>query len=385
MGYVMSEGEKFEKTLILCVDRDNDIGQKAHIETPILLREANVRAAMDLALVDPEEADANTMFAAVNLYDRLSKGSHGETVYLATVAGSPLGGIDADRKIARELEGVLKVFPATGVILVADGFANESIIPIIQSRVPITSVHRVVVKHSERLEESWAVMFRYLKMLVNEPHYSRFTLGVPGIMLVILGTLLVFNQLENAGMALTFVMGAALLVKGFGWDRRLANLRPVLPPPERQLTLASLSVGVILFLVGCYLGIVDANKLVPKNAPPLWMDYTYWLQLSPALVATFLMKSIDLIIFGTMIALIGGFASYYMQKDPKKWQNVVGIIVTFWLRFIVIESAKLLTEPDRTLTLWSPLVVMTLWGVLTTITSVFFIYGTYKKLPPFRS
>lgn len=379
----MSEAEGARnKTLILCIDRDDDIGQKAHIETPILSKDENLKAAAGLALADPEEADANAMFGAVNLYDRLSKNSDG-SYQVATIAGSPLGGVDADRRIVSELKSVLESYPATGVIIVTDGFSDESIIPIIQSRVPIISIHHVVVKHSERLEETWAVMLRYLKMLVNDPHYSRLSLGVPGIMLVLLGVLLIFNQLENAGMVLTFVMGIVLLVKGFGWDEKLAMVKLKLPPPERQLTLASMGVGLILTVVGCFLGITNAMQKVPIDAPPFWSNFSYWLQLSPTLIGAFLLKAIDLIILGAMVALIGGVASYYMQRDSKIWWNVVGMIVTFWLRFIAIESAKMLIEPEKSLTLWSPLVIMTIAGVVTTITSVFVVYGAHRKLPRF--
>ncbi|MCW3992550.1 MAG: DUF373 family protein [Candidatus Bathyarchaeota archaeon] len=376
----MSEPEVArDKTLILCIDRDDDIGRKAKIETPILSRNANLKSAADLALADPEEADANAMFAAVNLYDRLSR-DHEGSYQVATIAGSTLGGIDADRRIVQELESVLESYPATNVILVTDGFSDESLIPIIQSRAPITSIHHVVVKHSERIEETWAVLLRYLSMLVNDPRYSRLGLGVPGIMLVILGVLLVFNQLENAGMMLTFVLGVVLLIKGFGWDEKLALVKLKLPPPERQLTLASISVGVILTVVGCFLGIVNATRFVPPYSPPFWSNFSFWLQLSPTLVGAFLLKAIDLIILGSMVALVGGVASHYLQKDSKMWWNVVGIIVTFWLRFIAIESAKVLIEPEKTLTLWSPLVIMTVAGVVTTITSVFVIYGTHKRL-----
>ena len=379
----MSEAEGARnKTLILCIDRDDDIGQKAHIETPILSKDENLKAAAGLALADPEEADANAMFGAVNLYDRLSKNSDG-SYQVATIAGSPLGGVDADRRIVSELKSVLESYPATGVIIVTDGFSDESIIPIIQSRVPIISIHHIVVKHSERLEETWAVMLRYLKMLVNDPHYSRLSLGVPGIMLVLLGVLLIFNQLENAGMVLPFVMGIVLLVKGFGWDEKLAMVKLKLPPPERQLTLASTGVGLILTVVGCFLGITNAMQEVPIDAPPFWSNFSYWLQLSPTLIGAFLLKAIDLIILGAMVALIGGVASYYMQRDSKIWWNVVGMIVTFWLRFIAIESAKMLIEPEKTLTLWSPLVIMTIAGVVTTITSVFVVYGAHRKLPRF--
>ena len=59
------------RTLILCIDGDDDIGQKANVETPILSRNSNLEAATKLAIADPEEADANAMFGAVKLYDNL--------------------------------------------------------------------------------------------------------------------------------------------------------------------------------------------------------------------------------------------------------------------------------------------------------------------------
>jgi len=373
-----SEGPR-EKMLILCIDRDDDIGQKAHVETPILSRDANLRAATELALADPEEADANAMFAAVNLYDKLSA-SGSSSYQVATIAGSASGGIDADQRIVRELEGVLESYKATGVIIVTDGYSDESIIPIIQSRVPITSIRQVVVKHSEGIEETWAVLFRYLKMLVNDPRYSRLSLGVPGIMLVVLGVLLVFNQLENAGVALTFVLGLVLLVKGFGWEEKLMMVRLKLPPMERQMMLASISVGIILTVVGCFLGITNTMQYVPIDAPLFWSNFSYWLAISPTLIGAFLLRAMDLITLGAMVALIGGVASLYLQKDSKLWQNIVGMIVTFWLRFIAIESAKVLIEPEKTVTPWSPLVIMTMAGVVTTITSVVFIYRAHRRL-----
>lgn len=373
----MSEsGGKTERTLILCIDVDNDIGKKGNIETPILSRNSNLEAATTLALSDPEEADANAMFGAVKLYDRLMEKQPNELFQVATIAGSSMGGIDADRKIVRELQSVIESFKATGVILVTDGYADESVIPLIQSRVPITSIQHVVVKHSERLEETWAVFFRYMRQMIEDPYYSRLTLGVPGVMLIVIGILLVFDQLQNAGMILTFVVGIVLLIRGFGWEDKFDIVRLRLPPPERQLTLASYGVGLILFLVGSFRGINNVWNYLPPS--PIGND---WLPLAPTLVGHFLLEAIDLIILGAMVALLGGVASYYMKKDSKIWQNVVGIIVAFWLWFIATESARVLIEPDKTLNIWSPLVFFTLAGVITTITSVFVIYRSDRKLP----
>jgi len=368
-----------ERTLILCIDVDDDIGKKAGVKTPILSRNKNLEAASALALADPEEADANAMFGAVRIYDSLLEKYPNEIYEIVTISGSASGGIEADRNVVRKLESVLKSFKATGVILVTDGYADEAVIPLIQSRVPITSIQHVVVKHSERLEETWAVIFRYLKQLVEDPYYSRVSLGVPGVMLIIVGILQIFNQLQNAGMILTIVMGLVLLIKGFGWEDKLNIVRLRLPTPDRQLTAASGSFGIILSLVGAIRGISNAWKYLPNPTPLWWEDFAWWIQQSPNLLGHFMLSAIDLIILGAMVSLTGGVAAHYIRKDPKIWQNVIGIIVTFWIRFIALESAKFLIEPDKTLTLFSPLVFFTLAGVVTTITSVFIIYGSDRK------
>jgi putative membrane protein len=57
--------------------------------------------------------------------------------------GSELGGVGADRKLVSEFNDVLKAFPATDIVLVVDGYADEAILPLIQSRVPVTSVRRI--------------------------------------------------------------------------------------------------------------------------------------------------------------------------------------------------------------------------------------------------
>ena len=372
------------RTLILCVDGDNDIGKKGGIETPVVSREANINAATALVLADPEEADANAMFGAVRLYDQLTERYPDELYEIATISGTDMGGIEADRNIVKELEQILGAFKAQGVILVTDGYSDEAVIPLIQSRVPITSVQHVVVKHSERIEETWAVLFRYFRMLIEDPYYSRVSLGVPGLMLVILGVLTVFGQLQNAGTVLSFVMGLVLLIKGFGLDERLALARLKLPPIERQLWLATISVGVIVSLVGVSQGLVNIWTIVEGPAPPPWQDYTWWLERSSKIVAGFILGSVNYITMGVAVALTGGIASHYMQRDPKIMQNVVGLIVTFWIWRIAIESANVLIEPEKSFTLNSPLVFMIVGGMVTTIFSVFIIYGAYKDRLPFK-
>ncbi|MDR2978486.1 MAG: DUF373 family protein, partial [Rickettsiales bacterium] len=134
------------KVLILCVDRDGDIEVKAGIKTPLLGRRANIDAAVALALKDPEEPDANAMFEAVRQFDRiLTEKRSDEIVEVATISGTELGGVKADRKLSAELDNILETFAATEIILVSDGYSDEAVLPIIESRhVPISSVRRIV-------------------------------------------------------------------------------------------------------------------------------------------------------------------------------------------------------------------------------------------------
>jgi len=364
--------ETREKVLILCIDNDNDIGIKAEIDTPLIGRDANIEAAAKLALEDPEEADANAMFAAIKLTDTLRADGTKSEYEIATISGSDAGGLQADRKIAHELQEVLKKFPANGVILVSDGYADESIIPIIQSRVPVLSLRHVVVKHSERLEETWAVLLRYGRMMMNDTRYSKFTLGVPGILLIALGVLTVFNQLENAGMVLLFVLGGALCVKGFGLGEKVTSLMP--NTPEDQLKFTTRVIGLVLFVVGCYLGGTYASGFVPRGAPPFWTDFWYWLNLSPKLIGYFLLRGIDLLILGFIFSFVGEGVYFYMKRDSRLLRDLVGINISFWLRFTLFEAANVLLDPHSTVTLYSPLVIMTIAAVVTTASLVLLIY-----------
>jgi hypothetical protein len=55
--------------------------------------------------------DANAMFEGVSLYDRLLADNRTQEIFeLATVCGTELGGVGADRKIVDELNSVLEKF-----------------------------------------------------------------------------------------------------------------------------------------------------------------------------------------------------------------------------------------------------------------------------------
>ena len=64
------------RLLVICVDRDDDLGEKAGIKTPVVGRDSCIEAAQRLALEDPEDADSNAVFSAIKTYeDLVSRGT----------------------------------------------------------------------------------------------------------------------------------------------------------------------------------------------------------------------------------------------------------------------------------------------------------------------
>ena len=140
------------KTLVLCVDRDNDFGTKAGVSSPIIGRRQNLRAAVKLLLADPEESDANSLFAAIKIHDELRE--RGEPVEVATVCGDPNVGDKSDHIISYQLGEIISKAQPESAIVVSDGPEDEFVMPILKAKLRVREVRRVVVRQSERIEDT---------------------------------------------------------------------------------------------------------------------------------------------------------------------------------------------------------------------------------------
>ncbi len=383
----MAAKEKEERLLVLCVDRDGDIGAKTEEKTPILGREKNLRAAVSLALNDPEEPDANAMFEALRVHDQLQKqGQIHEKTEVATISGLQILGVEADRKLVRELNTVLETFPANNVILVTDGYADEAVLPLVESRVPVTSVRRIIIKHSESIEETAALFGKYMKMLVNNPRYSRIALGVPGLMLIILAIMYLGGWIYYTWIALLIVFGTIFFVKGFGVDRATMRLFRWIgeyepPPLPFQIAGFALAGGVIASSIGVFLGINGAAAKYSQN-PPTTPEG--WAGLLPVLVGGFIGQSIYLIVIGICVALSGRTIRWYFERDIRLLRTIVFIVVIAWSSQIFSQvSAILISTPPTGMgaTLVFTIFIGILLAIATTlVTFVINIkYGSFFK------
>ncbi len=337
-----------KRILILCVDRDGDIEVKAGIKTPLLGRTANLDGAVALALKDPEEPDANAMFEAVRLYDRLyDEKQPEETFEVATISGNNLGGVSADRKLVVELNNLLESFSANEVILVTDGYSDEAVLPLVESRVPVSSVRRIVIKHSESIEETAAVFTKYVRLLVDNPRYARIALGLPGILVFIFGILWGINlfypgTIYYYGVAIVIVVGGFLLLKGFGVDRATKDVykwaRDYSPPSlPIQISNYTIIVGILCIAVSVYLGVANVNINVAPAA-----NLAAWLSMAPRVAYYFITGIIGLLVAGIVIVLLGRSIRLYFERDTRLLRNVALIVSVAWSNWIFVATANVI-------------------------------------------
>jgi putative membrane protein len=369
-----------KRILVLCVDRDGDLGTKAGIKTPVVGREENLNAAVSLALKDPEEPDANAMFEAVRIYDRLKVESKPEEVFeIATLSGSEFGGISADRKLVAELKDLLASFSATEVILVTDGYSDEAVLPVVQSRVPVTSVRRIIVKHSESIEETAALFSRYLRILVDNPRYARIALGLPGLLILILAVFAIIGLVQYYIIAFVFVLSAVLVIKGFGVDRMARGfynwVKEYSPPPLRvQISSFSALAGALCIVLGIYLGAArTAIEVTPQQ------DIAGYLTILPRLAGFFIGDAITLIVIGLCVTLSGRAIRWYLERDSRLLRNCALIVTIAWSRQIFESASELLignTGSER-------LVLAVVVGVLIGVASVLITFLVHRRTKAF--
>ena len=206
------------RKLILCVDRDDDVGTKGGKNTPIIGRTKILNAAISLGLSDPEDSDTNTILAGVQIYEKLK--SQGEDVEVALIGGDSNLGFRADEALSTQLEVVLSSTKPDGVILVSDGSEDESFYPVISSRVRIISLRRVFVKQAPDIERTIHIV---LKTLDDEKMKKKILIPVALAFLVY--GLFAISGLGNMGLgAITVTLGAYFIVRAYRLEESVSSL-----------------------------------------------------------------------------------------------------------------------------------------------------------------
>src|SRR3990172_1558512 len=174
------------KTLILSVDRDDDIGTKAGIKGPIIGREDNLNSA-------------------ITVYDE--RVHMGEDAEVATITGDVRVGTISDRVLIQQLERVLEEVKPDRVFLVSDGAEDEYIFPAVSSRIRVDHVRRVIVRQTAGIESTYYTLVRAMR----NPKVRRKVVFPVGLALVVFSAIFLTAP-ELAPAIVTLAIGLYLLV-----------------------------------------------------------------------------------------------------------------------------------------------------------------------------
>jgi putative membrane protein len=360
------EASVASKLLVICVDRDDDVGEKTGISTPVVGRNECIEAGQRLALEDPEDADSNAIFSAIKTYeDLVSRGYNAQVIIATGVTGR---GVQADEKIAAEIKSVLKKFSADGAVIVSDGEDDEMVIPIIQNVIPVVSVQRVVMKVSRTIEHSYAVFGKFLKMVMYDPKYSKFFLGVPGILLLIGGVGAVTGYTAEIFAVLVSILGGAFLIRAFDIDKAWSNWAK--PTPEGFIRLFTLITGLILIAGSIPAGVTNVgieNISADLGVLDILTD--------EIIIGKFISGMIPFLWIGIGTIFVGILFNNWLNRKLRHISDILRIIVLVSLYPTVYQFTNILVVGESSFSLILPLVV----GFGVTAASATLLIRRYKK------
>jgi len=354
------------KLLVICIDRDDDLGRKTGIPTPVVGRDACIEAAQRLALEDPEDADSNSIFFAIKTYeDLVSKGYKAQVV---TVTGVENRGVQADEKVASEIKSVLKKFSANGAVIVSDGEDDEMVIPVIQNIIPIVSVQRVVMQVSRTIEHSYAVFGKFLKLVMYNPKYSKFFLGVPGILLLIGGIGAVTGYNAEIFAVLISILGGAFLIRAFDIDKAWVNWAK--PTPEGFTRMFTLITGLILIAASVPAGITSVSAVYTSGNVEIANLLT-----NEVVVGQFVSGMIPFLWIGLGTIFVGILFSNWLNRKLRHISDILRLVVLVALYPTVHQFTNILMYEESSFSLILPLVA----GFAVTAASATLLIRRYRK------
>ena len=237
-------------TLVVYVDRDGGIGH----DGPVVGWEAVQALVTDIGLEDPEDSRVNCLLETLHVARDLRDG--GEKAVVAVVSGGA-DDINSDRAIARQTDELIAEYDLDAAVVVTNSAGDERLVPIIESRVRIDAVDRVVVRQSHDIQSTYYLLKQFLG---DEELRGTVLVPIGAALLAFPMLLLLADNVAVALSAIAGVIGLFLLYKGLGVDDFVSTL------PIRirnafysgQVSLVTYVVGAGLALIGVFAGGISA-------------------------------------------------------------------------------------------------------------------------------
>ena len=318
-------------TLVVCLDRTDDVGRKTGLHSPVVGWEAVRALVTDVGLADPEDSSVNTLLESLRVAQNLR--DENEEVIVAVVSGEHESMVSADRAVAAQLDDLIADYDPDSAVVVTDSAEDERLIPIVESRVRVDSVDRVVVRQARDIESTYYLLKQFLA-----DEELRQTVLVPiGLTMLVFPLLATTVGPAKGAAAITTVIGLFLLYKGFNIDEILTRLAHQTRESlySGQVSVVTYVVAAGLTFVGLFAGALGVSSLgdtpgVVLPATRFAFDSIPWLAMA-ALTASagrlldevigddpvrrsFLNLPFIVVAVGLVIR---GFSAYFLEQQGK--------------------------------------------------------------------
>ncbi|MEF8782678.1 MAG: DUF373 family protein [Haloarculaceae archaeon] len=236
-------------TLVVCLHRGEALGA----DPPVVGRDAVESLVTTVGVDDPEDSRVNCLLEALRVAADV------EDSVVAAISGAG-DSVAADREVARQIELLIAEHDTDSAVVVVDSAEDERLVPIIESRVTVDAVDRVVVRQARDIESTYYLLKQFLA-----DEQLRKTVLVPlGVALLAFPVLLAFAESPTVAIsAITATVGLFFLYKGLGIDTHIARLPGQIRDAlySGQVSLVTYVVAVGLALVGLFVGALSISGM----------------------------------------------------------------------------------------------------------------------------
>jgi len=240
-----------------------------------------------MGLADPEDSSVNSLLESLRVARELRDG-HDDAV-VAVVSGASDSMVSADRAVARQLDDLIEEYDVESAVVVIDSAQDERLVPVVESRLRVDSVDRVVVRQARDIESTYYL----LKQFLADEELRQTTLVPIGLALIVFPVLSIVAGPAMALATITTVIGTFLLYKGIGIDEYLTRLARQARDSlySGQVSVVTYVVAAGLTLVGVFAGVLAVSELSdPGSAFIQSMMFAYasvpWLALAALAAST---------------------------------------------------------------------------------------------------
>jgi len=306
------------KILVIYVDIDDDLG-RIGLTTPII-GEEGVEKAINVASESiPTDSDFNTMVVAYNIFKKLKKDNM--DVEIAFISGSDKNNVESQIDFSRKLDEAINATKAEEAIIVYDSPEDAKAIPIIQSKLKVIGIERVLVEQYRGIEETYVLLGKYIKKAVSEPRFARFFLGVPGLILVVVGIFSLLNLTAYATPSILIIIGIALLGRGLRIDEYIEQWWE-----NSTIMVIAAIISIISTIIGIIEGYYVAVSIKDLSSSSSFIE---------------ILNTILPFVTFAIVVLFGAKAiSKITNRDIRVWHDVFRIISVIMIYLMILLIPK---------------------------------------------